>query len=72
MSRYEVCPNCGYKGSMGVKFLSKYPFVTCDKCQWTGSLFDLISKEEYKNKTRTKLIDKMLHEKYIYNKHISK
>jgi len=52
-----VCPYCG--GDVNTNKVVGN-FVMCNKCKKVVHSFTMISVEEYKNKTRTELIDKML------------
>lgn len=59
----KVCPNCGNK-----RIVHSHTTDYCEcvdkhfypKCGWNGDRKDLLDEEEYINKKRTKLIERML------------
>lgn len=64
VGRYHntVCPNCGSERIYSHDRHGGKEFVwsECDDCHWMGDKEDVPTTEEYVNKNRTELIERML------------
>lgn len=62
----HYCPNCCnhflYSNSNCIYRQVLPAGIICEECGWEGNTQELLTKEEYMNKNRTKLIERMLYE----------
>lgn len=58
LKKVELCPNCG-NDNYDIYKWEEFSFKCCE-CGFESYYDDLLSEEEWKNKNRTQLIEKML------------